>query len=253
MVNNRTNYSSAQQVALATQVGGYCPKCGDALFYEKRGKSYKSYELAHIYPLNPTPEEVIELQGEEMLSADINSPDNLMPLCTACHSKFDKPRTREEYRELVQIKKGFLRNQEQRLLQKSYQIEDDIQYIVDKLSSIGQHDIESGLEYKPKSIDEKLDESMSVLVRRKIKHNVTDYYPFIRSRLLELERERPNSSELICSQVRSYYLKQKLLNIDPQKIYENIVDWIDTKVTSETSEAAEIVASFFVQNCEVFE
>lgn len=99
MNNKRKKYSPAEELCLTTQVDGKCPLCGSALFYVKKSNSYKAYELAHIYPLSPTPEEIEELKNEPLLHSDVNHPDNIIPLCLACHGRFDKPRTAKEYRE----------------------------------------------------------------------------------------------------------------------------------------------------------
>jgi hypothetical protein len=66
----RRSYTPAEAIALTTQVEGYCPLCGTALFYKKKGRTYRYYELAHIYPLNPKPAEAEELKDVELLSAE---------------------------------------------------------------------------------------------------------------------------------------------------------------------------------------
>ena len=92
MTDKRRTYSTPEQISLTTQVGGLCPLCGVSLFYEKKGKPQKAYEIAHIYPLNPKTEETNLLKNEKRLHSDINHLDNLIPLCLSCHGKFDKPR-----------------------------------------------------------------------------------------------------------------------------------------------------------------
>ena len=227
--------------------------CGRNLFYDKNSRFYKAYELAHIYPLNPTAEEVAELEGEERLSADVNHPDNIIPLCGRCHGQFDKPRTADEYQRLAATKRQLILRQEQQSLHVDYQIEDDIQNIIEGLYSsevsLGGQDGS----YDPKSLKRKLDESMPVPTQRKIKHNVADYYQIIRSRFLQMEREKPTASELIAQQVKVFYLKQKSLGLSQQEVFSNIVKWLQEKTKPKTVEAAEIVTSFFIQNCEVFE
>ena len=72
MDSERRAYTQAEEVALTTQVDGHCPLCGDPLFYRKKGRSFKGYELAHIYPLNPSVEEAALLATVERLSTDVN-------------------------------------------------------------------------------------------------------------------------------------------------------------------------------------
>lgn len=252
MNGKRQKFSNADELALTTQVDGNCPLCGVALFYKKKSKSYKAYELAHIYPLNPTPSEIEELKNETQLHSDINHPDNLIPLCLKCHGKFDKPRTVEEYQELKAKKKALIRRAEQQEIQAGYQIENDIQRVIKGLytdNTLAALD----LEYDPKSLTVKFDNSMPIPTQQKIKHNVTDYYQYIKTKFLEIERDNPNASELIYSQVKTYYLKQKNLGLTQPEIFSNIVYWFNNKTKPQTIEAAEIVTSFFIQNCEVFE
>lgn len=39
---------------------------------------------------------------------------------------------------------------------------------------------------------------------------------------------------------------------DKSKIFDYIVNWVKTKTSTQSKEACEIVVSYFVQNCEVF-
>lgn len=108
MSNARRKYTQAEEIALTTQVDSCCPLCGEGLFYEKRSGTFKNYELAHIFPLNPKLEELKELANAIRLHGDVNHPDNIIPLCTACHTKFDKPRTIDEYNKLYLLKRKVL-------------------------------------------------------------------------------------------------------------------------------------------------
>lgn len=94
---------------------------------------------------------------------------------------------------------------------------------------------------------------MPLPTKNKIKHNVADYYQYVRTRFEDMERETPNLSELVSVQVKVFYVRQKTLGLSQHLIFANVVNWIVAKTRPETMEAAEIVASYFVQNCEVFE
>lgn len=254
MAITRRTYTPAEQIALTTQVEGRCPLCGKDLFYVKRGKQQKAFEIAHIYPLNPKPEELVELAGVERLCSDVNHPDNLLPFCPSCHTRFDKPRSVSEYLELVAIKKNLLARAEQRRLFGEYPLESDITRILAGLHSALPIDgAQMALSYDVKSLADKLHAEFPMPTRQKITHAVTDYYPFIKDAFGELERSVPSCSALIYSQVKVFYLKQKNLGISQAATYRNIVEWIRDKTSPATTEAPEIVAAFFIQNCEVFE
>ena len=252
MSNPRPHFLDSQHIALVTQVNRICPLCDKELFYKKNGKSFKRYEIAHIYPLNPTPIEAILLQHEKRLSSDVNHEDNLIPLCAACHLEFDKPRTTEEYNQLHDIKKGLIKNASHYAVMSQYQIEEDIRHVVDSLYSSDPLP-EAAIAFDLKEINEKLDGTINNLTKRKIQSNVTDYYFLIKQRFADLDAANPDSANLISAQIKAYYLKQRNTCDSQQEIFKNIVTWINMRTRPKTIEVAEIIASFFVQNCEVFE
>lgn len=253
MRTKRKSFGENTNIVLFNQVDGICPLCDTPLLYEKSGSKFKKYELVHIYPLNPSPEEIQLLDGEERLSDDVDHDDNLIPLCKICHGKFDKPRTVEEYRDLVRIKKVLIAKGEQQNLWHQYQIEKDIEKLITALYDEDALASSDELEFEPKEIEHKVDNTMSNLTKRKIKNNVSDYFGFIKSRLFSIDSENPGAVDIILLQVRHYYLKQKQKEKNQQTIYDNIVKWILIKTNSPSVDAADILASFFVQNCEVFE
>jgi hypothetical protein len=250
----RRSYTAAEELSLTTQVGGFCPLCDANLFSRKRSRDYKAFELAHIYPLNPTPEEVEVLRDVDQLHTQPNDPDNIIPLCTVCHTNYDKPRTREEYDKLAAIKRRAIERARQRALIREYPLEDDIDRIISRLGEVTfDEDSQSELSLDPKSVDAKFDDTMPRPTRRKIKHWIVDYYQYIRQEFRMLEQQSPDSSQLIYSQVKTFYLKQKTLGLSQSEIFHNVVQWFRRSTSPETIEAPEIVAAFFIQNCEVFE
>jgi hypothetical protein len=228
--------------------------CGTALFYKKNGRTYRYYQLAHIYPLNPTPAEAEELKDVELLSVNRNDLENQIPLCTGCHTRFDKPRTRAEYEELFRVKRSLIERARQRTLMREYPIEEGIHQIVLALGNVSfEESAEEDLTLDPQTVDAKCKTAMPELIIRKIKRNVTDYYPHVKREFRILEEEYPTKSQLIYSQVRTFYLKQKSLGLPKQEIYQNVVTWFRTVTKTDMIEAPEVIAAFFVQNCEVFD
>lgn len=252
MSNLRKKYSDAQNVALLSQVSRICPLCSESLFYKKNSKSFKNYEIAHIYPLNPTPEEKVLLEHEERLSDDVNDENNVIPLCEICHGKFDKPRAVVEYRELFKMKKRLIERSGQEAIWKRYAIEEEIGKIIESIYDDPSLEEKAEIEFAPKEVDEKLDLTISRPTKNKIKNNVREYFIFIRGKFSELDGAELDLSEIISLQIKTYYLKQKNMGLGQQAIFENIVAWIHAKTKPKTSDAAEILASFFIQNCEIF-
>ena len=252
MSNSRIKYSNAQNVALLSQVNRNCPVCSEPLFYKKGGKSYKSYQIAHIYPLNPTPEEKVLLKHEERLSEDVNDENNVIPLCEICHGKFDKPRTIKEYRMLFETKRRLIERSGQEAIWKRYALEEEIGQIIESIYDDPSLEEKTEIEFVPKEVDEKLDSTITRPTKHKIKSNVREYFFFIKNKFSKLDGAKLDLSEIISLQIKTYYLNQKNMGLNQQAIFENIVAWIHAKTKPKTNEAAEILTSFFIQNCEIF-
>jgi tRNA pseudouridine-54 N-methylase len=251
-ISKRKKYSEAQQTALVTQVNRVCPLCARALFYQKKNRSYKDYELAHIYPLNPTSEEKELLKNEERLSEDVNDEKNIIPLCKICHGQFDTPRTVDEYRDLLAVKKRLIARTNQEQMWNEYKIEEEISEVIKALYNDPDVNASSQIDFTPKKVDDKLNATITNLTKRKVKNNVRDYYLFVKGSLSSLDQKYQDLSEVISYQVKTYYLKQKGMGITQQEIFENVVAWLNVKTKPETPESTEILASFYVQNCEIF-
>jgi hypothetical protein len=204
--------------------------------------------------LNPRPDEVIELANSPRLSSDVNDPDNIVPLCLNCHGKFDKPRTAGEYLNLYQIKFEALQDERQRALASQYPLEEQIAAVVAHLHSAAvECDTGVVLALTPKAVDDKLDTTMPPPTKRKVRNAVEDYFRHVKAAFLELERSDPGCSEQIFIQVKSFYVMQKRQGFTQARVFANLVDWIRVRAKAQTLESAEAVASFFIQNCEVFE
>ena len=137
---------------------------------------------------------------------------------------------------------------------REYPIEDGIHQIVVALGNVSFDEAtEEDMTLDPQSVDDKCKSALPELIIRKIKRNVTDYYPYVKREFRVLEQEYPTKSQLIYSQVRTFYLKQKSLGLAKQQIYQNVVMWFQNATKTDMIEAPEVIAAFFVQNCEVLD
>ncbi|WP_158937427.1 ABC-three component system protein [Burkholderia sp. S171] len=250
--NPRPTISRALEVALCTQVSEACPNCGKPLFKKKGKTTFREYEIAHIYPLNPTDDELELLQSQKKLSEDANHEDNLIPLCFTCHNIFDNPKTIEGYCDLVRKKENLIKQSEQIEIFGQYQLESEI---IDVINSLIDSNVQfdESTEFEAKDIDAKLNSSIRPITKRKIKNDVSSFYLFVRDRFADLERNDPTKAVLIALQVKTFYVKQTTVTSSQQEIFENTVDWIRLKHELASKEAAEVIAAFYVQNCELFE
>lgn len=251
MKNNRRKIQPNEQLILHSEVDGICPLCPTVLIYQKNGKNQKGFEIAHIYPLNPLPKEIVLLEDEERLSKDPDHGNNLICLCNPCHKRYDKDKTVEEYRELVKTKKAILKRKKEQSLWRKTNIQDEIFEIIDLLVS-QDLDFEDNLDYNPKTIDNKTDSTITLLTKRKIHQNVQDHFFKIKEKFKNLDSLEPMTTEIISSQIKTHYLLLKQQGNNQKEIFDAMVEWLQKQTNQKNKDASEVIISYFVQNCEIF-
>ncbi len=249
-MSDRKKYTHNENILLFNEVDGACPLCGIELMYEQGNKLNKRVNLAHIYPHSPSDSEKELLKDVEVLSDNMEDIKNIIWLCPNCHEKFDKPRTVEGYNNLLNIKKRILQKKDIQDIFYDYKIEEDIKKILQKLTNIGDGEI-INLNYDPKIIDNKIDDTMTSITKRKIKLNVSEYFYIVKKELQNLDAITPYKATKIATQIRSFYLEINEKSSNQEKIYNGIVEWINFK-TNINKEASFVVVSYFIQDCEVF-
>lgn len=249
---DRKKLTPNQNALLLAEVENMCPLCTKTLIYEKGGKKHKLFEGAHIYPLNPAEREKELLKGEGKLHDDVNNLDNYIALCTDCHTKFDNPRTVEEYRLLFSIKKNILSKSETREKYSDYQIESEIKDVIAILvEDFDESDLKQ-LELKALKLEEKADETLAGITKRKIRTDITEYYYYIQEQFVQLDSQYPRSFNHIASQVSAFYNSLSRIEPSQEVIYGQLTEWLSKKTGNSSLGACAIVISFFIQNCEVF-
>lgn len=251
MEKKRRKIPHNEQLILHSEVSGICPLCPTVLIYEKNGRNQKGFEIAHIYPLNPLPKEVELLKNEEKLNSDLDHGDNLICLCNPCHKKYDKDKTVEEYQELLRKKKDILKRRKEQELWSRTSIEIQIFEIIEVLVD-QDFEFEDNLEYSPKTIDDKTDETITVLTKRKIHQNVQDYFFKISAKFKDIDFVEPMTTEIISSQIKTHYLLLKKQGSNQKEIFDAMVAWLQKQTKQDNREASEIIISYFIQNCEIF-
>ncbi|GAB1770194.1 ABC-three component system protein [Priestia megaterium] len=252
MPNKRRDLTPHENAILLAEVENMCPFCAKPLMYEKKGRNYKLWEGAHIYPLNPDAEEIELLKDEERLHEDVNNLRNFIALCGDCHKKFDNPRTVEEYRLLLSIKKNILSKSETRAKYVDYQIESEIKEVITMLvEEFNEADLKP-LEMQALKLDEKANETLTRITKMRIRNEITEYYYYIKEQFIQLDSQYPRSFNAIASQVSAFYISLSRIEPSQEIVYEQLTEWLSKKTGNSSLGACGIIISFFVQNCEVF-
>lgn len=236
---------------LFDEVDSLCPQCTKPLIKRTNGHYSKIYEVAHIYPHSPRPDEKILLQYEERLSDDPDHEDNLIALCRDCHKIFDNPRTILGYREMVAIKRELQRISRIKSGWFDNSLDSEIDEVVKCLVDFREGESKE-LSLEALTIESKLDSTMTIATKFKIQSYVTYFYHSIKDKFSELDKNEPYTSDAIYSQIRSYYLQLKKSGMSQPQIFTALTKWIEAVTDNTSHDVAEIIVSFFVQNCEVY-
>lgn len=255
MAPKRDSYSENEHSILYAETGGCCPLCTAPILFQKKGskKLSKSYEVAHIYPLNPTQSQVTTLVGYP-LPSDINALENVIALCPTCHTKYDKDFQLSELIRLREIKDGYLSESKAKQTASQHTIQVEVCGILDAIVTFDFDETAlSPTNFDVSTVDKKLRTGMSPLQKREIKVNAISFYVRIRDHIRMLEQQDQASVRILQNQINSYYLAMNKQNPENKDLVFNyIAQWISAK-TNKPILAAKVLTSFFVQNCEVFD
>lgn len=249
-ITRRANVTETIKMSLLCEVKGSCPLCRRKLISKTNKKTVRVFDVAHIYPLNATPREVDLLKNEERLCDDIDSEGNLIALCKECHKIYDTHKTKEEYRQLVKIKKEINDSRKLEELWDRQTLHKDIAIVADKIGSMDEVDCQ--LSYSALKTSQKTDHTFGRINEIKVNNFVINYYTPIRNTLKELERQNKAKTTFICSQIRSYYAVVLMQGLDQSSIFEKLTEWFMTNTGITERPKAEVLVSYFIQNCEIF-
>lgn len=252
MEDKRKIYTDNEKLVLYNEVDGYCPLCNEKLTYKKNKKIYKVFEIAHIYPLNPSNEEKEELKGTPRRDCNVNSLENVLAVCPKCHTKFDNPRTKDEYMRWYELKTRLILEETLKDSYSLFNLEEEIKAILSKLINDNFEFQITPLSYNSLKIEEKANETLPLHVKRKIIHDVVDYFDYIKDLFIEIEKITPNKFATLATQIKLFYLKCSQETTNQYDIFKILVDWMNEKTNSVSPQACEIVISYFIQDCEVF-
>lgn len=238
--------------AYLLEVGGICPLCGKYMLVEKGKRMNKQYQIAHIYPNSPIPNEVKELKGLERLGTNCEEFENKIALCKECHGYYDDHKTKYEYLKLLEIKKVLLSISKAKIATSHQDLEEDIILVINALSKINQKTLQKmKLEYQALKISNKVEDAYAIL-KVKIEMYVCIYFNFIKETFQNFDQTGQINFELVASEIKTSFLKCEKEIIDKSEIFESLVNWLQSKAVGSSKEACEAVISYFVQSCEVF-
>lgn len=246
--NNRIKLTDNRWALLYAEAGGFCPLCGRPLIAHKGKNLIKQGDGAHIYPHEATDAQKQAL-AEVVVPQDIESLDNLILICLFCHVYQDVATTKNDYLRLRaakdRIKVAYARMRDLGDLG----IEQDIRNAVAALIKLDKNEVDGLLQMDPREITEKIH---SPLLRNEVRGNIIKYFRFLKSIFEDEEEFKTDAYELVAAEIRVAFLTAKKANSSECEIYRSLVSWLSSKIACE-SIVAEIIISYFVQDCEVYD
>lgn len=245
--DKRKQVTPNQDAFFLSEVSNFCPLCNEPMQYVKGKSRYKNYEIAHIYPCNPTPIEEILLKDCPRLGIDTEDEENKIAICIKCHNQFDNPRTVEEYMKLYNLKRNLISSRTVRTMFNELPVQEEIIQIITSLIYLSGSE---GTELSLDSIEVK-NKISEPLLCQKITNYVAEYYTFIDNGFRNLNIGDAKYREILCT-FKLAYLKISAKSTSQEEIFNNLVNWLSTKSGISSRIPNEIVISYFVQHCEVF-
>mgnify|MGYP005780258125 CR=1 FL=1 len=247
--NNRKPITQNSELYFLSEVGKICPLCADDLILTKNGKKTKNYEIAHIYPLNPTLQEKYILRNCKKLSEDNDDDANKIAICVKCHKQYDTEKTVEEYEKLYEIKKSILNKTSVSSILNKMQLEEAIDNIINTLCNM---DKVKGIDLKTDAVrvENKIIDSLLCF---KIKNYVREYYKFVEKCFLDQNLTDQQTDNIMMTFRIAYNTAFDTYKQNQTKIFESLVSWLEVKCGANNKIACEIIISYFVQHCEVFD
>lgn len=249
---NRAKISTSEDRLHILEVNGVCPLCGNSLLKNK-GKKTKVYEIAHIYPNSPTSEERMILNGVTVFGENSESFHNKIALCFNCHKNYDFHKSVDEYNMLLKKKRELYTAFTAKSNLANINVSLNLEVLLQKITTIDTSTTnKTKLRLDPLEIEQKISASESIL-KIKVTAFVTEYYLFIKNYFKNLEETKQlNFSRLATTIKLAYQTATESLD-SKDKIFDALVDWLLSKTNTSDKGCAEIVISYFIQNCEVFD
>ena len=99
----------------------------------------------------------------------------------------------------------------------------------------------------------RFERKLQMIVFYAILVNVVQYFPFVEEKLKQLNNERRLTYEKISGDVKRAYLEFATNETSKEVIFNQLCDWLAKKAQTDNKSACEVIISYYVQNCEVFE
>lgn len=219
---------------LVTEAGN-CPNdgCSHSLYIRENGQLNMVYDIAVIDP-----------------DCGEDNTDNLIAMCPACCARYSSNRSPEVILRMKEIKRSLLDLYEAQEITGGQSIQDSVRLVIEQIPKM-QKTSDVDLNFDPVPVRSKINADNDMLYAKAQMH-VNLYYPAVNDAFIALSNEKKLRFTPFCQQVRLNYLNLNEKGYDQETIYYQMTKWL-CDATNGSWNACEIVISYFIQKCEVFD
>ena len=172
-------------------------------------------------------------------------------MCPQCYATYLLDDSKKLSKELKEIKNILSTHKQSVHLLDDLPLEKGIVGVIKKVKKLGEKEL-VGASLDPKEIKQKLSPTQDMALYIAVNGYVTTYYPRIREIMMNLDKRGEIDYDEIQDQIHAFYKRLKKANKSRLEIFNEIAGKIH-RVTLQDDIYCQIVVSYFVQSCEVFD
>lgn len=226
-----------------------CPLCNARLLSRVNDTVAPHYRRVAIIPAALRPE--IEALSADALPAQ-DSLDNDALLCYDHALDYEARPSVDKCRDLLSRKNEMRQRLKLRDSIDSLDLEDELSELLDSLDKLACEGGNAAITMNPVEATKKIRDEYALL-RRTIEVQVTDYYQLLRSAIDQMTASKSLSFRKLSSSMRSCYVAIEESGCDQNETFGMMADWVADKTGCRSKIACQVLVSFFVQDCEVFD
>ncbi len=242
-----------RDILLLDEVSNLCPLCRRKLLLSNGKNIVKKYSVVQIFPDNLSRDDYLTFNKIHSVKDQYDSPDNRIPLCSDCALAYRNEITIDKFKQLVEIKRIFVKRQKLQQSISNINLEDSIQEIINGLIAVTLDTQFLPLDMRAVRIGKKIPSS-KVILKNTICDDVVHYYKYIENLFKLADEKKTNTFNTIATEVKLVFEKIESSGLLQEDMFDEMVNWLLQKAGLDARHTmpARIIISFFVQNCEVF-
>ena len=220
---------------LINEAGYTCPfpGCGRSLVISNTGKSTNLFNVALI---------------DKKKAPEVS---NLLALCPRCYGTYSVDDNPKISKELKSVKKIIISHNKNIQLLDDLPLEKGFVGVISRIPKLNEKEL-SVVSFDPKEIQQKLEPSENMALYITVKTYVATYYVKLREIMMNADKRGSIDYDEVQDQMRAIYKRMKKTKKSNAEIFNEIAQKIH-KVSLQEDIYCQIVVSYFIQSCEVFD